>query len=77
MDQVVPWAALCALIEPFYPKPRAAGRGRSLVGLERMLRIHFLQQWYALSEPAVELSDLVFGYAWTETRQADGALPDG
>jgi IS5 family transposase len=54
MDKVVPWAALCALIEPFYPKPRADGGGRPTVGLERMLRIHFLQQWYALSDPAVE-----------------------
>ena len=54
MDKVVPWAELCAVIEPFYPKPRADGGGRPTVGLERMLRIHFLQQWYALSDPAVE-----------------------
>lgn len=54
MDQVVPWAALGALIEPFHPKLRANGGGRPVVGLERMLRIHFLQQWYALSDPAVE-----------------------
>ena len=54
MDKVVPWAELCALIEPHYPKPRADGGGRPTVGLERMLRIHFLQQWYALSDPAVE-----------------------
>jgi IS5 family transposase len=53
MDKVVPWAQLCAVIEPFYPKERADG-GRRPVGLERMLRIHFLQQWYALSDPAVE-----------------------
>ena len=53
MDKVVPWGALCAVIEPFYPKARAEG-GRRPVGLERMLRIHFLQQWYALSDPAVE-----------------------
>lgn len=53
MDKVVPWAELCAVIEPFYPKPGAKG-GRRPVGLERMLRIHFLQQWYALSDPAVE-----------------------
>ena len=33
-DQVVPWSALCGLIEPFYPKP---GNGRPLVGVERML----------------------------------------
>jgi len=54
MDKVVPWAELCSVIEPFYPKPRADGGGRPTVGLERMLRIHFLQQWYALSDPAVE-----------------------
>ena len=53
MDKVVPWTQLCAVIEPFYPKERADG-GRRPVGLERMLRIHFLQQWYALSDPAVE-----------------------
>ena len=53
MDQVVPWAELCAVIEPFYPKAHETG-GRRPVGLERMLRIHFLQQWYALSDPAVE-----------------------
>ena len=53
MDKVVPWSELCAVIEPFYPKVRPEG-GRRPVGLERMLRIHFLQQWYALSDPAVE-----------------------
>jgi transposase, IS5 family len=51
MEQVVPWAALCALIEPVYPK---AGQGRPPVGVERMLRIYFLQQWFNLSDPAVE-----------------------
>jgi len=54
MDQVVPWSALCALIEPHYPKVREDGAGRRPIGLERMLRIHFLQQWYALSDPGVE-----------------------
>jgi IS5 family transposase len=52
MDRVVPWAELCALIEPVYPKPE--GAGRPPVGLERMLRIYFLQQWFNLSDPAVE-----------------------
>ncbi|MCC6301296.1 MAG: IS5 family transposase [Gammaproteobacteria bacterium] len=52
MDQVVPWGELCALIEPVYPKPE--GAGRPPVGLERMLRIYFLQQWFNLSDPAVE-----------------------
>ena len=51
MERVVPWSALCALIEPFYPKP---GNGRPPIGVERMLRIYFLQQWFNLSDPAVE-----------------------
>ncbi len=51
MERVVPWAKLCALIEPVYPKP---GNGRPPVGLERMLRIYFLQHWFNLSDPAVE-----------------------
>ena len=51
MELVVPWAELVALVEPHYPK---AGNGRRPVGLERMLRIYFLQQWFNLSDPAVE-----------------------
>ena len=51
MEQVVPWKELNALVEPFYPK---AGKGRPPVGLERMLRIHFLQSWFNLSDPAAE-----------------------
>ena len=52
MEQVVPWQALLALIEPHYPK---AGRpGRQPYAIATMLRIHFLQQWYALSDPAME-----------------------
>ena len=51
MERVVPWSALCALIEPFYPKP---GNGRPPVGVDRMLHIYFLQQWFNLSDPAVE-----------------------
>jgi IS5 family transposase len=52
MEQVVPWKVLLALIEPHYPK---AGRpGRQPYPLATMLRIHFLQQWYALSDPAME-----------------------
>lgn len=51
MDKVVPWADLCAQIAPVYPK---AGGGRPPVGLERMLRIYFLQHWFNLSDPATE-----------------------
>lgn len=51
MDQVVPWHELCAVVEPVYPKP---GNGRPPVGLERMLRLYFLQHWFNLSDPAAE-----------------------
>ena len=51
MEVVVPWGELCAEIEPFYPR---LGNGRPPVGLERMLRMYFLQQWFNLSDPAVE-----------------------
>ena len=53
MNTVVPWADLAALIEPYYPKVTSVG-GRPPVGLERMLRIHCLQLWFDLSDPAVE-----------------------
>ena len=53
MEAVVPWAEFCSLIEPFYPK---AGNGRRPVGLERMLRIYFLPQWFDLSDPGAEES---------------------
>jgi len=52
MERIVPWAELGAVIEPYYPKP--AGAGRRPIGIERMLRIHFLQHWFNLSDPAVE-----------------------
>ena len=52
MNRVVPWAELVAVIEPVYPK--AEGPGRPPVGIERMLRLHCLQQWFNLSDPAVE-----------------------
>ena len=51
MEQVVPWRRLYDLIEPFYPKP---GKGRRPVGLDRMLRIYFLQHWFSLSDPSAE-----------------------
>jgi transposase, IS5 family len=51
MERVVPWPALCRLIEPFYAKP---GTGRPTIGVERMLRIYLLQQWFNLSDPGVE-----------------------
>jgi IS5 family transposase len=52
MEQIIPWKELCEVIEPYYPKPQ--GAGRKPIGLERMLRIHFLQHWFELSDPGAE-----------------------
>jgi IS5 family transposase len=51
MEQVVPWARLVARLQPLYPKGE---RGRPPIGLERMLRIYCLQQWYGLADEALE-----------------------
>ena len=51
MEQIVPWQALCAVIEPQYPKP---GNGRPPIGLERMLRMYFVQHWFNLADEACE-----------------------
>ena len=53
MDQVVPWQPLIDLIEPIYPKVSSKG-GRPSYPLVTMLRIHLMQQWYSLSDPAME-----------------------
>ncbi len=51
MDRVIPWAELLNLIKGCYPK---AGNGRQPMSMEKMLRIYFMQQWYGLSDPAME-----------------------
>jgi len=51
MEEIIPWPRLLAVIEPFYPRGE---RGRPPVGLERMLRMYFLQQWYGLADEALE-----------------------
>jgi IS5 family transposase len=51
MEEVIPWKQLLAVIKPHYPKGQ---RGRPPVGLERMLRVYFLQQWYGLADEALE-----------------------
>lgn len=51
MNAVIPWDRLKAVVEPHYPK---AGRGRQPLGLEKMLRIYFVQQWFDLSDPGAE-----------------------
>ena len=51
MNAIVPWHDLCAVIDPYYPK---AGNGRPPIGLERMLRIHFIEHWFNLADLACE-----------------------
>ena len=51
MEQVVPWAALVELIAPYYPEGKT---GRPPFSLQTMLRVHFMQQWFTLSDPAME-----------------------
>ena len=51
MDRVVPWAALVDLVAPFAPEGK---KGRPPFAVETMLRIHFMQQWFTLSDPAME-----------------------
>jgi IS5 family transposase len=51
VEKLVPWGRLIALIEPCYPKGE---RGRPPIGIERMLRIYLLAQWYGLADEALE-----------------------
>jgi IS5 family transposase len=51
MEDLIPWPQLPAVIETFYPKGQ---RGRPPIGLERMLRVYFFQQWYGLADEALE-----------------------
>jgi len=75
MDAVIPWARLIALIEPHYPK---AGNGRQPLGLEKMLRIYFLQQWFNLSDPQAE--DAVYDSEamrrFTRVELSEDVVPD-
>jgi transposase, IS5 family len=75
MEQVVPWSRLTALIEPHYPK---AGNGRPPKGLEIMLRMYLLQQWFGLSDPAVEeaLYDSLAMRAFAGIDLGRDAVPD-
>jgi IS5 family transposase len=75
MDRVVPWSELVALIEPYYPQGRT---GRPPFALETMLRIHFLQQWFTLSDPAMEeaLYDVPLYRQFAGLDEASRKLPD-
>lgn len=75
MNRVVPWAKLEAVIKPHYPK---AGGGRRPYPLSTMLRIHCLQQWYALSDPAMEeeLYEIASMRKFAGLSLARGSVPD-
>jgi transposase, IS5 family len=75
MEQVVPWARLIVLIEPHYPK---AGKGRRPRGLETTLRIHFMQQWFNLSDPGMEdaLYDVACMRTFAKLDLFDESMPD-
>jgi len=75
MDAVVPWPRLLALIEPHYPN---TGQGRPPIGLERMLRVYFLQQWFNLSDPQAEdsLYDSESMRRFTGIELSDDRIPD-
>jgi IS5 family transposase len=75
MDRVVPWAALVDLITPYAPAGRT---GRPPFAVEAMLRIHFLQQWFNLSDPAMEeaLYDMPLFQQFAGLDPATSRLPD-
>jgi len=75
MDAVIPWTRLVLLIAPHYPK---AGNGTQPMPLERMLRIYFMQQWFNLSDPAMEdaLYDSSSMRAFAGIELADENVPD-
>jgi IS5 family transposase len=51
MDKVVPWTQLVEVIAPYYPEGKT---GRPPFSLHTMLRVHFMQQWFTLSDPGME-----------------------
>jgi len=75
MDAIVPWNRLTRLIEPHYPQ---GDLGRPPIPLERMLRIHFLQQWFNLSDPAVEeaLYDMTSMKEFARIDLGEAPVPD-
>lgn len=70
MNKVVPWEVLVGVVEPHWPKSKT---GRPPFAIETMLRIHYLQQWFGLSDPAMEeaLHDMP---VYREFAKLDGVL---
>ena len=76
MERLMPWAELCALIEPHYPK---AGNGRPPVGLERMLRMYCIANWFNLADEACEeaLYDITLFREFCSFDLGDERIADG
>lgn len=72
MDDIIPWDEWVGVIEPYYPKGK---RGRSPMGIEKMLRMYLLQIWFNLSDPATEDCRIVkqVGQSRKEERQWERA----
>jgi len=75
MERVVPWGALVQIVAPYYPKAKT---GRPPFGIETMLRIHYLQQWFGLSDPAMEeqLHDVPLYREFAKLDGVTARLPD-
>ena len=73
MERAVPWKVFAELMEPHYPK---LGNGRRPYPLKTMLRIHFMQLWFSLSDPAMEEA-LYDSFSMRQfARLAHGRVPD-
>jgi IS5 family transposase len=75
IERVVPWAALVKVVEPHYPKART---GRPPFGIETKLRLHYLQRWFGLSDPAMEeaLHDIPMYREFAKLEGVKARLPD-
>lgn len=75
MERAIPWKVFAELVEPHYPK---VGNGRRPYALETMLQIHFMQQWFSLSDPAMEeaLYDIASMRRFANLSLTRGSIPD-
>jgi IS5 family transposase len=75
MERVVPWTVLVQIVAPHYPRAKT---GRPPFGIETMLRIHYLQQWFGLSDPAMEeaLHDVPLYREFAKLDAVAARLPD-
>ena len=75
MERVVPWSGLVSLVAPYLPEDQ---RGHPPFPVEALLHIHFMQQWFTLSDPAMEeaLHDVPLFRDFSGLGGWDDRLPD-